>query len=85
LGIKKIYHYRTASCSIERERHNMVDPEDRVLMIMEKPSRIQGAHLILTKVRDTLRSEHEESNIKYDEPKGECSVLKDNLNVITEE
>jgi SepF-like predicted cell division protein (DUF552 family) len=54
-------------------------------MILEEVLTIQDACSILTQERNTLRSLHEKCKITYDELKGECTALKDNINAITEE
>jgi chromosome segregation ATPase len=48
--------------ALQRERDSLVI---RVIMLLEHMLSIQGLHLILTKERDTLRSEYEELKIKY--------------------
>jgi hypothetical protein len=56
----------TEACdTLHRDRDNLVDPERRVKMMLGELSSIQELHLILTKERDTLRSEHKELKIKY--------------------
>jgi hypothetical protein len=48
-------------------------------------SGIRKTHSILTQKGDTSRPEQEELKVSYEEFIRECSVLTDNLNVITEE
>jgi hypothetical protein len=45
-------------------------------MMLVVLSSIQEAHLILMQEKDTLRSEQEELNIKYDELERQRSALK---------
>jgi SMC interacting uncharacterized protein involved in chromosome segregation len=76
----------TQECdALQRDRYNLVNPEGTVVMILEAVPTIEDACSILTKERNTLRSVHKKFKIKYDELKGECTALKDNINAITEE
>jgi hypothetical protein len=62
--------------SPQRDRHDLVDPEGSVIMMLEEPSCIQEALLIIMEERDTLISEHERLKMIYDELKRQCSALK---------
>jgi chromosome segregation ATPase len=70
--------------TLQRDKDNLVCPEGRVKMMLEELSNIQEAQLILTQERDTLRSEHKEFKVNFEELMRDCSALKVNFNVIRE-
>jgi chromosome segregation ATPase len=69
--------------ALQREKDHLVRLEATLKMIVQEDSSIEEAHLLeLTQERDSLRSEHEELNVNFNELESKCSALTEYLNAI---
>jgi chromosome segregation ATPase len=71
--------------TLRKVRDESLDQEGKIKVTLgEKPS-IEEAYLIVTRERDTLRSEREELVTNYHDIKQECLALKESLGALREE
>jgi chromosome segregation ATPase len=75
---------REKSDSVQRDRNNLVDLGDRMNMLPDEQSNIQIVLLMLTQLKDILRSQHEGLKVDSDELKQQISTLNENWNVFRE-
>jgi uncharacterized coiled-coil DUF342 family protein len=69
---------------LQRGGNKGTDQEGTFEVIVEKISIIQEALLTSTQEKDTLRSEHEELKINFEELEKECNTLKRDFNIVRE-
>jgi chromosome segregation ATPase len=72
-------------CDALHRDKDMLLAVEATVKIMYEESRIQNPPVLLTDVRDTLRSEYKEVKVDFDKLKQECTVLKEDLNAVQKE
>jgi chromosome segregation ATPase len=70
--------------ALQKDKGNLVYLEGGMKKMLEELLNIQEAHFILTRERETLRSDHEELRVNFEELVGECRIQKFHFNSITE-